>query len=285
MLEQCSVLGWSCRVEKNNGFFLNRNIVVGDIKKARFIFSAHYDTCAWMPVPNFITPKNIPLYLLYQFILVGLVGAVSYGITSFFIPFVNESFHHLFKYIFILLMAQIVFGFPNKHTANDNTSGVATLLCLMQSIPVEEREKVAFVFFDNEEIGLIGSSKFKKNHKKEMEDKLLINFDCVSDGGHFIFTCKKRAFNSDEYPLFKRIIEEEAPVFNKMPEFASVWQAFNPSDQIIFPKSIGVIALKKSPVLGLYLDRIHTSFDTRFDRNNISFLCSSFTKFITETGT
>ena len=48
--------GYSCRVEK--GSFGARNIVIGDPARAKAIYTAHYDTCARLPFPNFITPKN-----------------------------------------------------------------------------------------------------------------------------------------------------------------------------------------------------------------------------------
>ena len=281
--EQCERLGLPFSVEDKKGLIRNRNIVVGDVNKARIILTAHYDTCAWMPIPNFCTPKNIFIFMLYQLILLGLFWVISIGITGLFTLFISGVFFKtIANFVFLLLLLQIVFGFPNKHTANDNTSGVATLLCLMQTISTADRDKVAFVFFDNEEVGLVGSSAFKKRHRKEIADKLLINFDCVSDGDHFLFVSKKQAVKSDEYPLLESILEEEAPVFNKKAEFVKASRALYPSDQLIYPKSIGVVALKKSPVLGLYLDRIHTSFDTRFDNDNLAFLSHSFAKFISQ---
>ena len=57
-------LGYTCEIE--NGSFGARNIVVGDPKKAKVVYTAHYDTCPRLPFPNFITPKNFLIYLLYQ---------------------------------------------------------------------------------------------------------------------------------------------------------------------------------------------------------------------------
>ena len=36
-----------------------RNLILGDIESADVVFTAHYDTCARLPFPNFITPKNL----------------------------------------------------------------------------------------------------------------------------------------------------------------------------------------------------------------------------------
>jgi hypothetical protein len=46
-----------------------RNLVLGDPENAGVVFTAHYDTCARLPFPNFITPKNLLIYLLYQILV------------------------------------------------------------------------------------------------------------------------------------------------------------------------------------------------------------------------
>ena len=43
-----------------------KNIIIGNPENAKVIFTAHYDTCARLPFPNFITPKNILLYIIFQ---------------------------------------------------------------------------------------------------------------------------------------------------------------------------------------------------------------------------
>lgn len=45
-----------------------------------------------------------------------------------------------------------------------------------------------------------------------------------------------------------------------------------PSDQMGFPCAVAIAALKRSPLFGLYLDRIHTPRDTVFDESNIAFV-------------
>lgn len=275
-------LGWLCHLEEKFGLFFNRNIIVGNVSKAEVIFTAHYDTCAMMPFPNFITPKNIFVYLLYQIILVGLLFGIAFGIAHVIaLIFGIANIKLIYEILFILMLFQLINGFPNKHTANDNTSGVATLLAIMHNLPDEYRSKVAFVFFDNEEVGMVGSSAFKKRHRKEIANKLVINFDCVSDGDHFLFVGKKEAVNSDEYPHFEDAIRSEAAdTPTKKVEFTKASRVFYPSDQLLFRKSIAVAALKHSPILGLYMDRIHTPFDTRFDHTNIDFLSDSYIKFV-----
>ena len=45
------------------------NLIVGSPDTAKVVYTAHYDTCAALPFPNFITPKNFLLYLLYQLLI------------------------------------------------------------------------------------------------------------------------------------------------------------------------------------------------------------------------
>lgn len=53
-------------------------------------------------------------------------------------------------------------------------------------------DKAAFVLFDHEEIGMVGSYSFAKKHKEILKDKLIVNLDCVSDGDHILVMKKGR---------------------------------------------------------------------------------------------
>ena len=52
--------GYEYKVEK--GAFGVRNIIIGNPDTAKVLYTAHYDTCARLPFPNFITPKNFFIY-------------------------------------------------------------------------------------------------------------------------------------------------------------------------------------------------------------------------------
>ena len=45
-----------------------------------------------------------------------------------------------------------------------------------------------------------------------------------------------------------------------------------PSDQAVFRRGVGIAALKKAPVIGYYMDRIHTRRDTVLEEKNIQLL-------------
>ncbi|MBQ8497729.1 MAG: M28 family peptidase [Clostridia bacterium] len=274
--------GYQSTVEK--GTLGARNIVVGSPEKAKVIYTAHYDTCPVLPFPNFITPKNFLIYLLYQIAIMLLVFIPAILLSALFewiapslpIDPGDVSFWSLMIYEAVLIgfIILLLAGPANKHTANDNTSGVTTLLNLMIAMPEELRENAAFVFFDLEESGLIGSSSFANKHKQTMKNKPLINFDCVSDGEHILFVVRKKA---DIYvPMLKKAFSENE---NVKVEIVTKG-VFYPSDQANFAGGIGVAALKKSKRLGiLYMDRIHTGRDTVYREENIAFLTQGTIKF------
>lgn len=258
-------IGYDVKIEK--GSFGARNIVVGDVKNARVIFTAHYDTCAAMPIPNFITPKSILCYIIYQIILSLFIIALPVAV-AFLVGLIEEALMPLVTLVGIYTMLLLLmFGPANKHTANDNTSGVTTVLDLLTALPEDKRGEVAFVLFDLEEAGLLGSSSFAKKHRDEIKHTLLINFDCVSDGDNILFALNRKA---KEYTEVIKTAYDTNSNFNVDVCYKGV---FYPSDQMNMPKGVGVAALKKSKKLGvLYMDKIHTKKDTVYKLENIDFL-------------
>ena len=263
-----------CAKIENGGFGKNRNIVIGDIEKADVVLGAHYDTCAVLPFPNLIMPRNLFLTIMIQLIAVIIILAITQLISFLVIALTNNIFlggiTTILLCIFILLW--LFLGKANKHTMNDNTSGVITLLEILNSLDENNIDKVAFVFFDNEENGLLGSSFFNKKHKRVMENKLLINFDCVSDGDHMMFVQSKKVM-AKYGEITKKWFENPDDEKNVLLFKSST--TFYPSDQIHFPYHIGVASLKKNKIFGYYMDKIHTRHDVNFDEKNIDFLKTS----------
>ncbi len=160
-------------------------------------------------------------------------------------------------------------GKPNRHTANDNTSGVVTLLETALAMPDDLRDQVCFVFFDNEERGLLGSTGFAKTYKHARKNTLLVNFDCVSDGDSIqLFPNKPLKKDAATIALLKRAY---APAPEKEVQVVTGF-GFYPSDQAKVAQGVGVCALKHSRLFGWYMDRIHTGRDTQFDPRNIALL-------------
>lgn len=268
----------SLRVEEG-GALKNRNLVVGDVKRARVVFGAHYDTCAALPFPNLIAPKNIAFTLFYG-ILIALPFIALMVATEIVLNLLTDHFYFAYWTALAVFVVSyfgvFMLGVPNRHTVNDNTSGVIVLCELMKICEERGWDDVAFVFFDNEEMGLLGSSYFRKLHKTEMKEKLLVNFDCVSDGDHMLFVLNKQASERYEEMLRASLPASE----KKTAHLESASTTFYPSDQKGFPVSVAVSAMKKARVLGLYLDRIHTKKDTIMDEANIAYFCEATERFL-----
>ena len=256
-----------------------RNLVLGDPESAEVVFTAHYDTCARLPFPNFITPKNLLIYLLYQLLILlpffAAAGLLAWGLIRLGVAAPLSVMLGWFC-AFALILWVFLLGPANPHTVNDNTSGVVTLCELIAALDETERARCAFVFFDHEESGLFGSATFRSRHKRAMKNRLVINFDCVSDGDHILIVrngkAKKRAGAA--------LAEAFSSAGDKQVHLEGPLGAFYPSDQVNFPCAVGVAAMNRSPLLGLYMARIHTSRDTVCDERNFSFLVEGARRFL-----
>ena len=267
-------MGYDVKIEGKS----SKNIVVGDPAQAKVIYTAHYDTCPVLPFPNFITPRSILWYLLYQLLICVPMFVFALGaevgtmllwewMTGEVCPPVVAI---AVMYAVVLFFLWWIYAGPaNRHTVNDNTSGVLTLIEIAQQLPEELRGKVCLVFFDNEEKGLLGSAAFAKKHKAVRKNTLVVNFDCVSDGDSIQLFPTKRLRKREEilYVLEAAFL----PAGEKTVEVVRSF-GFYPSDQAKFKQGVGVCALKKSRIFGWYMDRIHTKKDTILMEENIHLL-------------
>ena len=260
---------------EEKGDFGARNIIIGNVDTAKVIYTAHYDTQSMLPIPYIHMPKKPLLSLLLQVLMFLGLFTILLTINKLIClllnfcgvndSIVNIVYHTLDICIWLWLICFPFFGITNKHTANDNTSGVTTLIDIMTSLPVENRQNVAFVFFDLEELGLWGSRGFANKHKNVKENTLVINFDCVSNGKKILFVVSKKA--SNHLNLLK---ESFLPTSNIEVEFISKGVHY-PSDQKHFKQGIGVAALLKKGKIE-YLSKIHSSKDTIYEEENIEYL-------------
>lgn len=266
-------------IEEGGRLIKSRNLVIGDVESADFILTAHYDTCVALPFPNVLSPTNFAFTLFYN-ILICLPFLAVMVLVCRLLLFVIDNllicYWISFAIMSVLFFAVFMGGKPNKHTANDNTSGVITLIELMNRLSDEQKKRTAFVFFDNEENGLLGSAFFAKKYKGCLADKLVINFDCVSDGENILIVQNDRAKKKLDTVVKNTFLSKSGKTVY-VPSFA-----FYPSDQMQFPVSIAVAALKKKKGIGLYLDRIHTKRDTVFDKSNIEYICEKTARLLDE---
>ena len=271
-------LGYSPTVEK--GSFGCRNMVIGDPETAQYLITAHYDTCARLPIPNLITPCNFWAFLGYQLVvmlLMLLVPAIPGALAGLLAGSFDVGYYVWFLCVWAVI-ALVMIGPANKHNANDNTSGVVTLLEIARSLPESQRGKVCFVLFDLEEAGLIGSAAYRKAHKKASDSQLVLNLDCVGDGDYIRFfpTKKLKKDRKKLTSLYKAcgyLGKKDVLVHEKG---FSVY----PSDQANFPYGVGICALRKKGKT-LYLSRIHTPKDTILEETNVNILRAALITFIT----
>ena len=269
-------LGYPVSVEKGN--LGCNNVVIGNPEKANYLVTAHYDTCARLPFPNFLMPCSLTVFLIQQIVLwlsiiliCALLGAISRLVLG------EWAVAPVSCIILFGIVGLMITGPANQSNANDNTSGVVTLLEILRTIPENQRNKVCFVLFDLEERGLIGAASYRKAHRSTTDRQIVLNLDCVGDGDHLrMFPSKALLKNRKKltslYKACGYFGKKELLVHEKG---FSVY----PSDQMVFPYGVGICALNKNKY-GLYVSKIHTSKDTVLDETNINILRAALTTFI-----
>lgn len=270
--------GYTCHTEK--GTFGCVNIVAGDPEKAQYQVTAHYDTPARMPIPNLITPCNLFTFLLYQTLVVVLMlglMAAAFGILWFATG--NEDLSLILSYLFLwVLIGMMLFGPANPTNANDNTSGVVTLLETAAALPEIHRDKVCFVLFDLEESGLVGSAAYRKAHKAATDHQIVLNLDCVGDGNEIaMFPTKKLAKDRKKMLHLCKCVGRFGP---KTISVIHKGFTYYPSDQKSFPYGVGIAAFNRKKGVGLYCDKIHTAKDTVLDETNVNLLRAALCSYI-----
>lgn len=264
IIEEMKKLGWDSNIIKGN-------IVIGDVKKADFIFTAHYDT-----------PGKIPAYIRLLFKLFGNTSFLLLTIAMFVLYIVYVTIiaviidsYAIGKILIYLPIIFIYFGLfiPNKNNYTDNTSGVLTLLKLAQEISIKniDKDKVAFVFFNNEEWGLLGSAEMKKHWKENkinLSGKRIINFDCVGNGDTILITHGKN-------DKLAKAIKEKLETCNTYNVKTFRYKILPLSDDFNFrdKNAAGIIFCKKAKIgTGFYIPDVHSSKDVILDLNNIELL-------------
>ena len=252
----------------------HNNIVIGDIQNASIVFTAHYDTPARSLVPNLMMPRNPGLARLYGLGIPILIALASLGL-AYAVRVILGLPYAAFAIIYLVIYFGSFFGIfrcgSNKTNKNDNTSGVATVLSIMANNP----KGAAYILFDNEEQGLLGSKALLKSNNEFWKNKPLINFDCVGNGNRFVIVAME---NAEQHPLFIRI--SNTVVGNgdyKVKIFPKKGSITN-TDSKNFPCGFSVMACKKNKNGVLYTPYIHTKRDTVANSENISFLAEAFTK-------
>ena len=274
-------LGYPCKVEK--GSYNSHNVVIGDPDGAAFLVTAHYDTPARMLFPNLITPCNPVTYIAYQLFMVGMFFAAAFalGIPVWLLTKEPQLGFWTGYLVYFCLLYLMMFGPANPSNANDNTSGVVTVLETLRTMPENQRSRVCFVLFDLEEAGLIGSASYRKAHKAATERQIVLNLDCVGDGDEMVFFPVKKLCADREKLL--GLCQCVGRFGNKTISVCNKGFRTYPSDQKHFPYGVGIAAFRRKKGVGLYCARIHTARDTTLDQTNVNILRAALTSYISGT--
>ena len=272
-------IGYDSTIEK--GSMGARNIVFGNPETAKYVITAHYDTPAGMPFPNLVTPCSVLPFIGYQILTtVAIFGFAFIPVVLLVLAGVNKVIaSQVWAIALYAIIAFMLIGPANKSNANDNTSGVVTVLEIARSLPESYRDQVCFVLFDLEEAGLIGSAAYQKAHKKHTTNQLVLNLDCVGDGNEIVmFPTKKLLQTNEKLDELRRITGTwgERSIAIREKGFA-----FYPSDQKNFPYGVGIAALRRSSWAGLYCGKIHTKRDTVLEETNVNILRAAIISLIT----
>lgn len=113
--------GYGYREEK--GSFGCRNMIIGDPESAEFLVTAHYDTCAALPIPNLVTPCALLPFLGWQLVLCAwmILLPVLPALAVGFLTGNYEVCFGIWHILFWVGLAMMIVGPANRHNANDNT--------------------------------------------------------------------------------------------------------------------------------------------------------------------
>ncbi len=261
-------------------FFRTRNIIVGNPDEAEIFITAHYDTSSISPISFLLAPTEPILWIIDKILFLVKVFLLA-GIIATAIAWISNSISlgiYSFLGVLLVIVFQSVFGIKNWNTANDNTSGVVTLTKILERIPEEQRKKVCAIFFDNEEIGALGSKKVSQI-MPNINTKLLINFDCVGEGNNIVSLAKGKAMRDKYYELLNKTFVECSKTYDVKCFSEKLNNVYSSSDHNNFDKGVAIYALKSS--LGrMYVKWTHTLLDKKCREENINFLTDAMSMFI-----
>lgn len=256
------------------------NFVVGDPRTAEYVFTAHYDTpgrTGWMLFPaKYVGQTGANLLMILEMLaIVFLVPWLMDFVVAQFEGSGNDlAFWSvelgLLAVLVVMILSMII---KNKNNRNDNTSGVLSLLSLAEQVAADEelRSKCCFVFFDNEEWGLLGSGGFASWGKKQginWKNVKLINFDCVGNGDVLTLAATKKTAVAES--VAKACDEAGLKPVRKRSRVIFL------SDHANFPNSVMVSYTMRSTIGLLYLPLIHTGKDTVCSIDQINGLTERF---------
>lgn len=277
-VQEAAKCGYKAQVESSGRLYKHNNVIIGNPDRAAIVYSAHYDIPARHLLPSLTIPRNIPVFYAWQLLIVLLLVAATLVITMLGGLVVKQPgavlWIFVFSYLALLLLSS--WGPANKNNANNNTSGLATVMETMAAIPAEQRNKVAFILFDDSEKGKQGAGCYAKEHVQVQCMKTVVNLDCVGVGQDFLVLSKKLARMRPEYARLCTALgrtEEGNP--RQVFVLEKGLNAYT-ADYDCFQCGVAIMACKRTSGVGWYIPNLNTARDTQCDEGNIAFLVDRF---------
>lgn len=242
----------------------------------QILLIAHYDT-HWLRqdyVSAYIT-RRLQQLSKFKSLIYSMLFIIVF--TYLLIIFRNHfNIFHFFLIISIFLVLLYLLGFPLFLSVNsrrlspspihdDNNSGVITLIHVAKILyEGGYGDKIKLLFTDCEEKGLLGSKMFIKNNLDNLEDKIIINFDCVGRGSNLFITSKNNSELAKELQSFLSSRDMKSTLYAKSYSDDKSFQKYNLN-------SIGLIRGDIAPNGIKLLHWTHTSHDT-LDNINLEYV-------------
>lgn len=238
------------------------------------ILMAHYDTSNIMPV-------------WYEW-LIRLCGHTRSLLTLLIFILVDQLLHLTnndliirgFEIVVVLTFIIPVLFIKNKHTMNDNTSGVIALLLLAEKISKNEtlKKRVKIVFTDNEEKMLLGSFQLRRIWKKNSfsyKNTKIISIDSIGRGDYVVIS----------YNIVNRIANELNKMFAENQinsKSINMWVTpFSDAYNFWFKGAVNINMMSKTIIPGgYYIKNIHSYRDKEISKDNIRIIVESLEKYI-----
>lgn len=269
--------------EERRGIFGDHiNVLIGDIKSAKTVVCARYSERPTLFVPNLIAPKNKFIVYLYRFFIFLIMQVISLMAEDAFFNITKNIFISFASFIVVMLIlaAIICFGPSFAKNADDNTSGVISIIETAKTFTPEQlkHSSLAFVLLDDGCFGFNGAKHLCKLHKKNIDEKVIINIDSIGSGEHIFYICNDNL--QDDTVQTDKIIES---IENHNKKINTVCQRQNiafHSDGDIFEKSMTISSFSRGLSGIICSMRRHTIADTKIDEINISLIKNFIIKLV-----
>lgn len=251
------------------------------------LLTAHYDTHIFRQnyIQSFISRKvqnNILisiLFYLFWFLMLFLLPFILYVyfkaniICSFFIASILSILCVVGLPVFVRNKTN---PFSSAPIYDDNSSGIVAVLHIASLLHKNGyNDKIKLLFIDCEEIDRLGSRLFVKSNLEDLQNKIIINLDCVGRGSNIFITSKDNSKLAKDLQCFLLSKNINTTLSTKSYSDDKIFQNKNLN-------AIGISRGDKDPKGDKLLHWTHTSHDTleNINLDYITEIVETMTEFI-----